>query len=231
MTSPTPDLTDTPRMPLTVRPSPGSGLPRLPAPPFQRAMPTTPADRNGCICRLLPHPARPSPNLRRVGIHDFTFEACSGFTLVTARWIAQPPKGGLCHEAPAQPVTQPSRSSATRSNRQLSGWILLPLVLRYAPFGAHVESRTGAVVVGFRWTLAALSRGRLSPACRDSVSRPRSSNATGRFPALRSPTDFTSELTAARQYGHGVTEERQASRTRLDPKSEWCRATTPCGAG
>jgi len=25
-------------------------------------------------------------------VHDFTFEACSGFTRVTARWIAQPPK-------------------------------------------------------------------------------------------------------------------------------------------
>ncbi len=57
----------------------------------------------------------PSPNLRRVGIRIITFEACSGFTHVTARWIAQPPKaGGLCHEAPARPVALPSRSSATR---------------------------------------------------------------------------------------------------------------------
>ena len=30
---------------------------------------------------------RPSPLFRRVGIHIFTFEACSGFTHVTARWI------------------------------------------------------------------------------------------------------------------------------------------------
>ena len=58
--------------------------------------------------------ARPSPNLRRVGVHDFTFEACSGFTRVTARWIAQPPESGLCHEASARPVAQPDRSSATR---------------------------------------------------------------------------------------------------------------------
>src|SRR3954454_15168412 len=34
---------------------------------------------------------RPSPFPRRVGICIFTFEACSGFTRVTARWIAQPP--------------------------------------------------------------------------------------------------------------------------------------------
>ncbi len=77
---------------LEVRPPTGTGLPRLPGPPFQRAVPITPVDRNGCICRLLPHPTRPSPTDRRVGIHDFTFEACSGFTRVTARWIAQPPK-------------------------------------------------------------------------------------------------------------------------------------------
>ena len=57
--------------------------------------PPTPADRDGCSCRLLPHPARPSPNLRRVGIRDFTFEACSGFTRVTARWIAQPPQAAF----------------------------------------------------------------------------------------------------------------------------------------
>ena len=58
--------------------------------------------------------ARPSPNLRRVGVHDFTFEACSGFTRVTARWIAQPPESGLCHEASARLVAQQDRSSATR---------------------------------------------------------------------------------------------------------------------
>src|SRR5215475_8594177 len=35
---------------------------------------------------------RPSPNGRRVGIRIVTFEACSGFTRVTARRIAQLPK-------------------------------------------------------------------------------------------------------------------------------------------
>jgi hypothetical protein len=59
--------------------------------------------------------ARPSPNGRRVGIRIVTFEACSGFTHVTARRIAQPLMRDLCHEAPALPVTRPSRSSATRS--------------------------------------------------------------------------------------------------------------------
>src|SRR3954454_19262435 len=31
-----------------------TGLPRLRASPFQRAVPRTPADRGGCLCRLLP---------------------------------------------------------------------------------------------------------------------------------------------------------------------------------
>jgi hypothetical protein len=38
---------------------------------------------------------RPSPFPRRVGIRIFTFETCSGFTRVTARWIAQPPKAAF----------------------------------------------------------------------------------------------------------------------------------------
>jgi hypothetical protein len=52
-------------------------------------------------------------------------------------------RGGLRHEASACPVARTDRSSATRSNRQLSGWNLPPLVTR--AIWAHVESRTGAV--------------------------------------------------------------------------------------
>ena len=74
---------------------PDTGLPQLPGSPFQHAVPITPMDRNGCVCRLLPCPPRPSPLFRRVGVHDFTFEACSGFTHVTACRIAQPPKAAF----------------------------------------------------------------------------------------------------------------------------------------
>src|ERR1700676_5308110 len=55
----------------------------------------------------------PSPVNRRVGIHDFTFGACSSFTRVAACQIAGPPKADFCPEAPTQPVTRPSRSVAT----------------------------------------------------------------------------------------------------------------------
>ncbi len=38
------------------------------------------------------HAAFPDRRAVRHPLHDFTFEACSDFTRVTARWIAQPPK-------------------------------------------------------------------------------------------------------------------------------------------
>src|SRR6476659_4876344 len=77
---------------------------------------------------------RPSPYLRRVGIRIFTFEACSGFTRVTARWIAQPPKRPLSRGF--NPVDRPTKLLVSyQINRQLSGWNLPPLVLR--AFGAH----------------------------------------------------------------------------------------------
>src|SRR5215471_11354273 len=41
---------------------------------------------------FLPRSMQPSPLHRRVGIRIATFEACSGFTHVTARRLAQPPK-------------------------------------------------------------------------------------------------------------------------------------------
>ena len=57
-----------------------------------------------------------------------------------------------CHRASIHPVTQINRLPATRSNRQLSGWFLPPLVIR--AFWAHVESRRGAVA----WALWASLR-------------------------------------------------------------------------
>jgi hypothetical protein len=121
-------------------------LPRLPAPPFQRAVPITPADRDGCERRLLPHPLGPSPNSSRVGVHEFPFEACSGFTRVTARRIAQPPIGGLCHEASTRTVARPSRSSASRSTDNSLGGTFLHWC--YAPSGRTAVEK---VFLG-RWT-------------------------------------------------------------------------------
>src|SRR4051812_49629757 len=91
----------------TLRPLPPCrmGLPRLPASPFQRAVPIIPADRDGCICRFLPHLTRPSPLLRRVGIRIFAFETCSGFTPVSAPLVSPPPTAALFPKLPSTPVT------------------------------------------------------------------------------------------------------------------------------
>src|SRR4051812_33493726 len=59
--------------------------------------------------------ARPSPNLRRVGVRDFTFEACSGFTRVTACRIAQ----RVARQLPAQPTTRWVEPSSTGKPRRL----------------------------------------------------------------------------------------------------------------
>ena len=56
----------------------------------------------------------PSPIDRRVGIRIDTFEACSDFTRVTARWIAQQPKAAFVARLRHRPVTQASRSPASR---------------------------------------------------------------------------------------------------------------------
>ena len=88
--------------------------------------------------------ARPSPVNRRVGIHDFTFEACSSFTRVTACKIARPPKGGLYPEASTRSVTRPSRSVATMLiDIYMDGF---SLHWRSAPLRRTVNYRVGLVV-------------------------------------------------------------------------------------
>ena len=63
---------------------------------------------------------QPSPNGRRVGIRIVTIEACSGFTHVTARKIAQPPKATFV--ARLRPAGCPTKPLASfRTYRQLSG--------------------------------------------------------------------------------------------------------------
>ena len=87
---------------------------------------------------------QPSPNTRRVGIRIVTFEACSGFTHVTARRIAQPPKatfvtrlqpcrlpGQAARQLPDQSTTLRVESSSTDNPRlrgarviaDIAGWV------------------------------------------------------------------------------------------------------------
>jgi hypothetical protein len=46
---------------------------------------------------------------RRVGIRIIPFEACSGFTHVTARWIARPPKATFITRL--QPARSPDQAA------------------------------------------------------------------------------------------------------------------------
>ena len=123
-------------------PSPMTGLPRLPEPPFRRAVPTTPADRAGA--RVDYFPARNAFPKWQEGQHP----RCHfrGLRRLHSRY--GPPdrsatQGDLCHEAPARPVTQPSRSSATGPIDNYPGGIPPPQVFR--AFGAHCQFRTHAV--------------------------------------------------------------------------------------
>ena len=82
----------------------------------------------------------PSPFDRRVGIRIVTFEACSGFTRVTARRIAQPPK--VTFVTRLRPSQLPSRAA-----RQLPDQSTIirvePSSTRDTPLqGAHGDSVT-----------------------------------------------------------------------------------------
>src|SRR5258705_6531834 len=114
------------RLKATLRPlpSPVTGLPRLPEPPFRRAVPTTPADRAGARVDCFPaHAAFPKWPEGRHPHSNFR-----GLLRLYSRY--GPPdrsaaQGGLCHEAPALPVTRPNRPSATRSiDNSLGGFLL-----------------------------------------------------------------------------------------------------------
>ena len=50
-----------------------------------------PGGAGRCMCRSLPGRWQPSLYLRRVGLHVTRFEACSAFTRVAARMVAEPP--------------------------------------------------------------------------------------------------------------------------------------------
>ena len=94
-------------------PSLTTGLPRLRGSPFRRAVPTTPADRVGARVDCFPtHAAFPkTPEGRHPHCHFRGLLRLHSRYGPLDRSAAQ---GDLCHEAPALPVTQPSRSSASR---------------------------------------------------------------------------------------------------------------------
>jgi hypothetical protein len=90
-----PERAELPKVPLSVAQwNGGGGLPRLPNPCLDVLCPlprrTVPV-RLSAASRSM----RPSPYSGRVGVHNFPFGACSGFTHVTARRVAQPPEAAF----------------------------------------------------------------------------------------------------------------------------------------
>src|SRR5271168_4209847 len=104
------------RLPLT---SPSKPALR-PLPPAKQVSPDYPHRPSGVPCPLprriervrasIASPSMlPSSFCRRIGIRVSTFEACSGFTRVTARRIAQPPKAAFVTRL--QPVRLPVQTA------------------------------------------------------------------------------------------------------------------------
>src|SRR5713101_2161291 len=95
-------------MMLELQPPPGAGSPPITQITFPACRAHYPGGPNRCLS-VSSLSARPSPVNRRVGIHNFTFEACSSFTRVTACRVACPPKGGLLSRGfdPASYPTKP----------------------------------------------------------------------------------------------------------------------------
>ena len=76
------------------------------APLFHACRRHYPGGAGRCARRPLPGRWQPSPLFRRVGLRVARFEACSTFTRVAARMVAEPPKAARCTEV-LQPKSLP----------------------------------------------------------------------------------------------------------------------------
>ena len=128
----------------TLRPLPShqTGLPRLPEPPFQRAVPTTPADRAGAYVDCFPA-SRSLPQMAGGSASALSLSrpAQASLTLRPAGLLSRLKRplsrGSSPSGYPAEPLV------SYQINRQLSGWNLPPLVIR--AFGAHCHQRTSTM--------------------------------------------------------------------------------------
>ena len=83
-----------------------------------------PGETDRCSRRSPPDRCQPSPFYRRVGFRITRFEACSAFTHVAARMLAEPPKAALFHRSASNHVvTSVIRSDCYRLERQLPGGV------------------------------------------------------------------------------------------------------------
>ena len=126
-----------------------------------------PGGTGRCLRRSLPDRWQPSPSLRRIGFRAARFEACSAFTRVAARVVAEPPNGG--------PL----------SSKCFSRCRCLHRPLRLLPAGATVAGRDSHPLGN-----GALSRrteiGGLVGRCSDRAASRRDAGFGGELPTYRS---------------------------------------------
>ena len=82
-----------------------------------------PGGAGRCLRRSLPDRWQLSPRYRRVGFRIIGFEACSAFTHVAARRVAESPEATCDRSASVEVVTSFNRSDGYRLERQLPGGI------------------------------------------------------------------------------------------------------------
>ncbi len=182
-----------PKVTLRARPSSPPGLPRLPVSLFQRAVPTTPADQDGCTCRLLPPPARPSPYLGGSA-------SATSLSRPAQASLELRPVGSL--NRPRRPLSQgfdpsgyPDKPPASYQIKPTTVWVVPSSTSDTRLLGARgVEERRGG-----------LGPMGITPF------PPRSSNRTCGFPASGFPTGLH---TAVGQDGPDFVGSHRAPRTR-----------------
>ena len=124
--------------------------------------------RAGASVALFPASQRPSPFLRRVGFRDTLFEACSAFTRVPARMVAEPPEAALLPEcfSPCRYLHEPPWPLPAGAT--VAGWDSHPPGKRAFPrrtekSGVSPARRSGSPPRIRRGVLSGFRRSRPSP--------------------------------------------------------------------
>ena len=110
-------------------------LPCVPAPIPRRK-------RIGARVARFPIRQRPSPINRRVGFRIARFEACSTFTRVPARMVAEPPKAALFTRV-LQSMSLPPWPALAATNRSDSCWAGFAPARRRRLSTAHCQRKVG----------------------------------------------------------------------------------------
>ena len=160
-----------------------------------------------------PH-VRPSPNDRRVGIRIRTFEACSGFTFVTADRIAQRPTAAFV--AGLRPNQLPGRAACQLPDQSTIIRVRSSLTDSSRPRGARSFASVWRCPSHFRFTphsrrslrgsARQLSKGNLA-VCRDCATMRLSQTW-----ADRTPQKFRCIATRYGRLAHGVPRRRLSLR-------------------